>query len=356
MNTDVMKSAVRAGRPMSRWHRVLAAVLRGFYFGRIPIVGAMAVPAAPRAGRLVVCSHRNGAIDGYQVLRAFPRVQFLVSVQLLRHPFLRLMFAGIPVVRAKDRARYGIESGDFGDPVQAGCAHLRAGGELAIFPEGSSEWGSRPRRYQHGAARIARRLMDEGVDLEVVPAGLFYAHPDRFRSRAEVYVGAPVALPQQEGRSSREWERAIHDALASALDAVSVACRDQAHLEEVERQALASAGRGGSYAEAFLRAQRETAPPVSPAAPPRRGSLPRTLGLACMALLWPLLLAGWLAGRKADGRNTVTFFRMAGGLAVGLVWVPCVAAAALAWPGQVVGMALLAAFGWWLLGRGELRA
>src|SRR5690606_36330869 len=183
------------GHPLPAWHRMMSWLLRGFQFGRVVVSGARERPSALRGGRLVLASHRNGAIDGYQVLRAFPGIQFLASVQLLRNRFLRLMFTGIPVVRGKDRARYGIERAAFDDPGAAACAHLRAGGAIAVFPEGTSEWGHRPQPYRAGAARIARVLADEGFDLEVVPVGLFYSAPDRFRSLAEVRVGAPVALP-----------------------------------------------------------------------------------------------------------------------------------------------------------------
>jgi 1-acyl-sn-glycerol-3-phosphate acyltransferase len=171
----------RAGKPMARWYCALSAVLRVLYFGRVPVTGR--APRDRRA-RIVVASHRNGAIDGYQVMRAFPRVQALVSVQLLRSVILRVLFTGIPVVRRTDVERYGLDPASVADPVEAGCAHLRAGGELLVFPEGTSAWGHSPQRYHRGAAHMAARLTEEGVEVEVVPVGLFYSAPDRFRSRA----------------------------------------------------------------------------------------------------------------------------------------------------------------------------
>jgi 1-acyl-sn-glycerol-3-phosphate acyltransferase len=262
-----------AGHPLPWQHRMVAWLLRGFYFGRIGIVGSTSKPTPLRGGRLIVSSHRNGAIDGYNVLRAFPGVQFLTSVQLLRSVLLRLMFTGIPVVREKDRERYGIQRAAFGNPVDAGCAHLRAGGDLAIFPEGSSEWGYRPLPYQRGAARIACTLLTEGVPVEIVPVGLHYPAPDRFRSGAEVWVGEPITLPaRSDDEAERAWENRVHATIAAALDEVSVNCQHAAEFAAAETYATAQATNGHSYAEAFLDAQRrlnqsQALPEASPRKP-----------------------------------------------------------------------------------------
>jgi len=340
---------------------MMSWLLRGFQFGRVAISGACERPSALRGGRLVLASHRNGAIDGYQVLRAFPGIQFLASVQLLRNRFLRLMFTGIPVVRGKDRERYGIERGAFDDPVAAACAHLRAGGDLAIFPEGTSEWGHRPQPYRAGAARIARVLADEGLSLEVIPAGLFYSAPDRFRSQAEVRVGAPVVLPARDGRDDRGWEQALQEAFSVALDAVSVNCPDSASFEAAQRHATAEMRQGRSFADAFLERQESLRAGARPATAtegvpaPAWRRIARGAALACMLALWPVLLAAWFAGRKADARNTVTFFRMAGGLAMTLLWLPLLGVALVAWPCAAGALLMLASIGWGLLGSRWLR-
>ncbi|GAA3918097.1 hypothetical protein [Luteimonas lutimaris] len=353
------KTRFQPGRPLPAWHRIVSALLRTFYFGPVAISGARKRPSALRGGRLVLASHRNGAIDGYQVLRAFPGIQFLASVQLLRNGFLKLMFTGIPVVRGKDRERYGIERAAFDDPVAAACAHLRAGGDIAVFPEGSSEWGHRPQPYRAGAARIARVLVDEGLDLEVVPAGLFYSAPDRFRSLAEVRIGAPVAVPTRDGRDDRAWEQALQRAFGEALDAVSVNCDDAAAFESAQRHACTAMRNGHSFAGAFLERQqalRGGALPASASAQaPAWRRIARGVALAGMLALWPVLLAAWLAGRKADARNTVTFFRMAGGLAMALLWLPLLCAALVAWPCATAALLVLAAAGWWLPGLRWLR-
>lgn len=362
------------GTGLDRWHRGLATVLRTVYFGRVHRAGTPHTGPGPR---LVVASHRNGAIDGFQVLAVHPRAQFLVSVQLLRSPVLRALFTGIPVVRAKDVQRYGIDPAAVSDPVDAGAAHLRAGQDLAIFPEGTSEWGHAPQAYHRGAARIACCLLDEGVDVTVLPVGLHYSTPDAFRSRAEVYEGVPVDLPARAARGDKEWEDAVAAAIGDALDAVSVNCPDVETFERVEQAALRRARAGESYAEAFLDEQRRavgdgnlgvhpvgeagdrsTRPAASAATGGRTrsaggtglGRVARAVGLALLWLWWPVLLAGYLAGTKADARNTVSFFRIGGGLAAAVLWVPVVVVAAFFVPWVVAAGAVTGLLGWALLG------
>ena len=343
----------RIGHPLPRYYRFIAWLLRGIYFGRVNVRGAPVPAGGTGAPRLIVSSHRNGAIDGYLVMQAFPRAQFLVAVQLLRHPLLRLLFAGIPVVRDKDHKRHGIRREAFGDPVEAGCAHLRAGGDLVVFPEGSSEWGWRPLPYHRGAARMACALLAEGVAVQVVPLGLHYAQPDRFRSRAELLAGPPVALPAQASDEPRRaWENRVHEAIGAALDQVSVDVPSPEAFDAVAHLSLATAQAGGSYADAFVEVQRALregrALPVPPASRPRR-NWPWDYALAaCFAVLFaPVLLAGLAAGKRADARNTVTFFRMAAGLAVAWLWLPALLALTLWHPLPMAVAWALAALGWW---------
>lgn len=336
------------GQPLPWRVRAIAALLRGFYFGRVRITGARSQPARTAAARLLVASHRNGAIDGYTMLRAFPAASGLISVQLLKHPVLRWLIGGIAVLREKDRQRFGKARAAIPDPIEAGCAHLRAGGDLIVFPEGSSEWGHRPLPYQRGAARMARVLLDEGARFEAVPVGLHYMWPDRFRSRAEVLVGAALALPQRDaGEADRAFELRLHAVISDALDAVSVNCPDADTFARVEAAARAEAACGGSYAQAFIASQAN--PPATRAEIPRARRWPWD-GLAVAAfflLMAPILLVAWFAGRQADGRNTVTLYRMIAGTLVALPWLPCLGVLAWHWPLPLSGMALLAVFGWW---------
>lgn len=379
------RGGVRAPAPgsaLGAWHRGLARVLVTAVFGRPRILGDVRPARALRRGRarraagadrprLYLASHRNGALDGFALTLAAPGAQFLVSAQLLRHPLLRLLFTGIPVVRPKDVERYGMDPSAVADPVTAGVRHLAAGGDLVVLPEGTSEWSHAPQPYRKGAARMVAACRAQGVDVEVVPVGLFYSAPDRYRARVELLLGDPVRLPD-DGPAPRtagspepspaaagvpdsdEVDR-IHAILSEALDAVSVDCPDEESFQAVLSAAGADARDGAGFTESFLAHQRQArvGRPPRPGAPAPRW--PRVLGLALQAPVAPVLLTAWAVGRKADAVNTVSFFRVLGGTGAALLWAPALAGLTVAKP--AVGAAALAstAAGWALLGRSRWR-
>ena len=227
---------------------LLGRLLRTLYYRRVDILGT---PCRDRP-TLYLLSHRNGAIDGIVYQKALGDTPSLISVQLLRGP-LRLLFDGIPVVRGKDRARYGIPADAVAAPVAAAIAQLRAGGSLALYPEGTSDWGYRPLPYHSGMAVIVAKLLAAGVDFVVQPAASYYSKPDGFRSRVSLNMGAPFT-PQGESVAELQNE------LAAALDAVSVNCADAAHFNQVQHAAWQAAQQGEDYGVAFLRAQRANHP------------------------------------------------------------------------------------------------
>ena len=226
---------------------LLGGLLRTLYYRRVDILGT---PCRDRP-TLYLLSHRNGAIDGIVYQKALGDTPSLISVQLLRGP-LRLLFDGIPVVRDKDRARYGIKA-DAVAPVAAAIAQLRAGGSLALYPEGTSDWGYRPLPYHSGMAVIVAQLRAAGADFVVQPAAAYYSKPDGFRSRVSLIFGAPFT-PQGESVAELQNE------LAAALDAVSVNCADAAHFNQVQHAAWQAAQQGEDYGAAFLRTQRANHP------------------------------------------------------------------------------------------------
>ncbi|PNL17648.1 MULTISPECIES: hypothetical protein [Micrococcus] len=382
-------STPKPGSAPSAWHRGLVTTLGTLAFGRPRILGevrpARALRRGPRGSRrsrstrptgdghrprLYLASHRNGAIDGCALAFAAPGAQFLVSAQLLRHPLLRLLFTGIPVVRPKDVERYGMDPAEVADPVTAGVRHLAAGGDLVVLPEGTSEWSHAPQPYRKGAARILAACRAQGVDVEVVPVGLFYSAPDRYRSRVEVLLGDPVPLPDDGTSASdaaspgpsrapvpgaggapdpAEVDR-IHQVLSTALNEVSVDCLDDQSFHAVLTAAGADARAAEGFTESFLHHQRQARadrPPLPGAPAPR---WPRVLGLTLQAPIAPVLLTAWAVGKKADAVNTVSFFRVLGGAGAALLWAPVLAGLTVAKPAAGAAALASTAAGWALLG------
>lgn len=288
----------------SYWHYFLGRLLGRLYY-RISVVGQ--VPAGRGVPTLFIASHRNGAMDGCVYLNAHGRVPTLVSVQLLRHVWQRLLFTGIPVVREKDGERYGIAKASVPSPIAAAVEQLRQGGSLVIFPEGSSEFWEKPLPYQAGMAMVALKLKKLGVPFQVQALGSFYVAPERFRSRVSIVAGAPF-VPQGENLKALQAE------LGAALDGVSVRCPDMARFNAVQAWAFRAARQGADYGEAFLAAQAAEALPDAVAPAAVQHSWPWQNRLFALVFL-PMAVAAGRAARYADGRNNVSLFRTLGALA-----------------------------------------
>lgn len=321
----------------SSWHYALSWIISRLYY-RIRVSGAAIVRRQPT---LFIASHRNGALDGYVYAQALGAVPALVSLQLLRHFWQRLLFTGIPVVRDKDCARYGVAKNSVPSPITAAVQQLQRGGSLLIFPEGSSEFLAKAQPYHAGMAMIAWQLKKQGIAFQVQAVGSFYSAPERFRSRVSLVAGAPF-VPQGES------VRALAAELGAALDSVSVNCANTAEFNTVQRAAFSAAQDGADYGQAFLRAQAvaktATAPPSAevPITKPHW----RWQNWAFALIFLPLTLAASKAAQFADGRNNESLFRMLGvlaalplqllyfGLLAWLHWsIPCVLllGAALLW-------------------------
>ncbi len=97
---------------------------------------------------------------------------------------------------------------------------------MALFPEGISHDETTLQPLKTGAARIALQALDKGGadDLVTVAVGLVYDAKARFRSRALVRVGEPVAVAQWvEDYRRNEWStvQSVTAALEEQLSRVN---------------------------------------------------------------------------------------------------------------------------------------
>jgi len=325
------------------WYTFLSALCARVYFARIRVLGRERLPASGPI--LYVGLHRNGAVDGFVYKSIFRRAIFLIAAQLQKNLFCKIFFTGIPVVRDKD-------SGDRGMNVTAmeRCAELlAAGGELVVFPEGTSSLGPHHLPFKSGAARIAVEAWRRVIPLKVVPLGITYNAPARFRSSVEVVVGRTIEREHTQGTHGEQHFAAVKSLLTQALESVGINMDSAEYFEELQLLAtMVLPDRNGFLAMKIcengipepLRSSWNTLHGRMLATNLKRSAaasafteaspwLSLCAGLAltplvCIgALLNPLPLGGayWAGKKLSDGPNVITLWRILAGVPLFAVWI-----------------------------------
>lgn len=340
------------------WHWLCARI----YLELITVLHPERLPA--RGPTLYICLHRNGAVDGFVYHQFVPRGIFLVSTQLLRSWFARLFFCGIAVARKQDEADHSQNEAALRQCVQL----LADGGELIVFPEGTSSLGPSHLPFKSGAMRIALDALARGVPLRLVPLGIHYERAWAFRSKVEVVLGEPVSttLPPDLSKLGRLKE--MRRRMTTALESVGANFASAEAQENAQRLAYAATlGTTRNYFDA-LKSLEVTVPEpllarwreLQPQLVARRVLLHQGVPLfpvgqwllyaALLLVLGPLVLAGaavnlppllaaWLAARRqADDLNVIALWRILIGLPVFVIWFGVVS----------VSFALFAGWLWWV--------
>lgn len=112
---------------------------------------------------------------------------------------------------------------------------LARGGNLGIFPEGGSHDRTDLLPLKAGVVIMALGAMsaNPGLMVKIVPVGLSYFHPHKFRSRAVVEFGAPLEVPrelvglfEQGGDGKRKAMGQMMDIVYDGLKSVTVRVPD----------------------------------------------------------------------------------------------------------------------------------
>jgi 1-acyl-sn-glycerol-3-phosphate acyltransferase len=340
------------------WYGLLYRLASFIYFARITVVGGSQLP---RHGPvLYVGLHRNGALDGFVYHVALGGPTFMISTQLRRNWFARLIFTGIAVTRAKDEG----DRGENQIALQECVALLRSGGELFVFPEGTSSLGPRHLPFKSGAAwLILDYLNSAGPPLQVVPVGIHYECPWAFRAKVEVVVGAPISITLDPQLSPRQRIRELKQRIQDALHKVGINVVSEEYQENIQRLAYASTlATPRSYLRSLkalervipdpiLRAGAELEPRLRSSGLWRHQGVPlfpmgsvfwyillllvlAPVVLAALAVNLPPYFSGWFAGKKfPDDRNVISLWKVLIGIPVFFGWALTLTVAGL-WLGR----------------------
>ena len=179
------------------------------YFRRIERVGEP--PPADTRGRVFVANHHNALIDPILVLTDAPcAISPVAKSTLWSIPGLSWLLdraGAVPIIRRKDTpGKDGAANAAAFDRI---AAHLADGGNILIFPEGTSHSEPHLAPLRSGAARmLAAAESRPGVPLSFQAVGLEFDARDDFRSRSLVLWGPVRRLAEITG-SGEDRVRAV---------------------------------------------------------------------------------------------------------------------------------------------------
>ncbi|HEU0030890.1 MAG TPA: lysophospholipid acyltransferase family protein [Kofleriaceae bacterium] len=198
-------------------YRFLAWFLRvvtRVFFRQIEVVGIEHVPAT---GPVIFAgNHPNSLIDPILIITTCGRkVHFAAKDALFKGRIMRAVLRGlgaVPVARrvevdgkpdaaAPATPRDSAEIARLNDAAfEHMFAVLEQGGTIGIFPEGLSHDESQLAKLKTGAARLALGgAARRRGPITIVPCGLTFIHPKRFRSRVLVQYGPPLVIDPGAG-------------------------------------------------------------------------------------------------------------------------------------------------------------
>jgi 1-acyl-sn-glycerol-3-phosphate acyltransferase len=227
-------------------YRILAWFLRvvtRVFFRQVEIVGVENIP--PTGGVLFAGNHPNSLIDPILIITTCGRkVHFAAKDVLFKGRLMRGLLRGlgaVPIQRRHDhdgdaaRSDAAAPAGPAGStaPVDneaafaAMFAVLADGGAIGIFPEGLSHDSSQLARLKTGAARLALGGAHRAaVPIAIVPCGLTFIHPKRFRSRVLVQYGPPIAIAPPPEAPAPDAVRTLTAELDAALRRLTINAPD----------------------------------------------------------------------------------------------------------------------------------
>lgn len=203
-----------------------------FYYSKITVAGQR--HHRRRNPCILVSNHPSTLLDPLNVaVEVQDEIFFLANASLFKHPVAAWLLSRlycIPIERQQDTA---------GKPLNNAAAFeqssqfLSKGGCLYVAPEGSSFVERRLRKIKTGTARIAfaaESANDFKLGLTILPVGLNYTDPTRFRSQLLTLFGDPIKVADFRGEYEAdpvEAVRSLTEAIAQGLAPLLIDCEDE---------------------------------------------------------------------------------------------------------------------------------
>lgn len=185
---------------------------------------------------ILVSNHPSTLTDVMHTAKQYKGyIHFLANAGMFKNKlvggFFRNTFA-IPIERPVDVGNRKIDN----EASFKYCyEHLAKGGNLYIAAEGGSKLTRRIRKLKTGTARIALKsesLNDFGLNVRILPVGISYVAPKRFRSDFLLNVGKPISVKQYRAvyqEDAFQASRMLTDDLALELQKLVLHTEEEDH-------------------------------------------------------------------------------------------------------------------------------
>jgi 1-acyl-sn-glycerol-3-phosphate acyltransferase len=147
---------------------------------------------------LFVGNHQNSFMDGILVGSYLPQpINFTMRADMFRKPFARFCLRELnvsPVYRIEE----GLENVHKNLETFNGIYEiLRNNGNLIMFSEGICVQEKRLQKLRKGTARVAFGAEEKfGLDVNIVPVGINYTYPDKFRKEVMINFSDPFSIKE----------------------------------------------------------------------------------------------------------------------------------------------------------------
>jgi 1-acyl-sn-glycerol-3-phosphate acyltransferase len=197
---------------------------RAFY--RVQVVGRENLPVNKPV--IVAPNHPNAFMDAILVaVNTKQQLHFLVRSDVFSTPMKRFFLGQLnqhPIYRIQE----GADNLHKNEETFDRCNKLLSQNKtVLIFPEGICIQERRLRKLKKGLARIvfgAEASMDHKMDLMVVPIGINYENPKKFRSRMLLTYGQPIHVSdyikqylKEPARTMNEFTRDVEESMSRLL-------------------------------------------------------------------------------------------------------------------------------------------
>lgn len=182
---------------------------------------------------ILISNHPGTVLDPLNVaVEAKDEVHFLANASLFNNPVLGWLlrkFYCIPVQRPQDVGGKPVNNAE---NFRQAVRFLSGKGCLYIAPEGSSYVERRLRKLKTGTARIAfatEAANDWQLGLIILPVGLNYTDPTKFRSRCTAFFGEPIRVADFREQYKADAVNAVQrltDAMTVGLSSLILDCDD----------------------------------------------------------------------------------------------------------------------------------